>query len=62
MMIATTSNASINERARSNDFDWALWRRVAWHNFLGSITFGACPFSERSTYDYPQRIEASQLF
>jgi hypothetical protein len=62
MMIATTSKAAINERARSNDFDWGLVASGGMAQFPGSITFGACPFSERSTHDYPQRIEASRLF
>jgi hypothetical protein len=62
MMIATTSNAAISESARSNDFDRDFVASSGMAQVPHSITSAACLFSERSTRDCPQRIEASQLF
>jgi hypothetical protein len=62
MMIATTSKAAISESARSNDFDRGFVASSGMARFPRSITSAACLFSERSTRDCPQRIEASQLF
>ena len=44
MMIATTSNAAINERARSNDFDWGLaasggMAQFPWLNYFRGLPF-----------------------
>ena len=44
MMIATTSKAAINERARSNDFDWGLvasggMAQFPWLNYFRGLPF-----------------------
>jgi hypothetical protein len=62
MMIAKTSNAANNERARSNDFDRGFAASSGMSQFPISTIFGACLFSGRSTHGYRQRIEASQFF